>query len=70
MEEKKDNRPNTVYISFTGKDEQTVREFEKLLTVNNIPFRASTEKGVVKKISEFEREILFQTIFRVVSLYE
>ena len=57
MEEKKDNRPNTVYISFTGKDEQTVREFEKLLTVNNIPFRASTEKGVVKKISEFEREI-------------
>ena len=55
--ENKNIDPNTVYISFTGKDAEIVDKFVGLLKANNIPYRASIEKGVVKKISEFEREI-------------
>ena len=57
MAEKKIIDPNTVYISFTGKDKETVEAFVRMLKENSIPYRASIEKDVVKKISEFEHEI-------------
>ena len=57
MAEEKTIDPNIVYISFTGADSGIVEKFVGILKANDIPVRASIEKGVVKKISEFEREI-------------
>lgn len=48
--------PNTVYISFTGKDKETVETFVGMLKANNIPYRVSIEEDI-DSISEFEEEI-------------
>ncbi len=56
MAEKKNIDPNTVYISFTGKDKETVETFVGMLKANNIPYRVSIEEDI-DSISEFEEEI-------------
>ena len=48
--------PKTVYISFTGKDKETVEKFVGMLKENNIPYRVSIEEDI-DSISEFEEEI-------------
>ncbi len=48
--------PNTVYISFTGKDKEIVERFVGMLKENNIPYRVSIEEDI-DSISEFEEEI-------------
>ena len=56
MAEEKTIDPKTVYISFTGKDKETVETFVGMLKANNIPYRVSIEEDI-DSISEFEEEI-------------
>lgn len=48
--------PNTVYISFTGKDKQVALEFAGMLKKHNIPHKISGNEDF-EKISDFEKEI-------------
>lgn len=48
--------PNSVYISFTGKDKAIVNKFTGMLQNSSIPYRVSIDDDI-PSISDFEQEI-------------